>query len=158
MKGNFCTPFAGDWEPGNQHFWRCSIPPPQRVYERGSAPGLHYGWRPQRGLEGWRCVPGWQCTKQGWNPGGLSPGPTLLARCCVHLCTSVVRAQSAAFWFVKKGKKCHVFLLHVHLPFISNPRCTHLGQPWSVAPTHSYKGSTRGCLLSLTNLPLTSEG
>ena len=27
-----------------------------------------------------------------------------------------------------------VFLLHIHLSFMSNPGCTHPGQPWSMAP------------------------
>lgn len=125
--------------------------PPARVVDED---------RDEAGRVGGVCPAG-SAQSKGWNPGGLSPGPALLARCCVHFCTSVIRAQSAAFWFVKKGKRCQtcffstfIFLLY-QTPDVHTRVSRDAGLQGS--RTHSYEGSTRGCLLSLTFLPLTWE-
>ena len=110
------------------------------------------------GRVGGVCLAG---TKQGVESRWPQPRTRALSQMLcsfLHICR---QSSKRCLLFVKKGKRCPTCFFSTFIFLLCQTPGVHTQvsrDPWlHGSMTHSYEGSTHGCLLSLTYLPLTWE-
>lgn len=111
---------------------------PGRVVDEDLAEGGRVG----------RCVPGWQCSARAGTQ--VASARTALSQMLCSFLHIGHQSSSAAFWFVKKGKRCQTCFFSTFIFLLYQTRCTHrvsMIQGSRIQDT-LLRRVTRGCLLS----------